>query len=174
MSDLQSIQVALEGAAKRRRWQRATNGLWRGLFAGAIVWLVAIATYKLAPIPSSILAGAAGLAGLLMLGAFFQGWYRKPTIQETARWVDQQERLRERLSTALELASTGGNENWRTLLVADAARFASKLDPRKLLPYRLPQICRWTVLALALSAGLGFVPEYRSQDYLQKKQDAVA
>ncbi len=174
MSDLQSIQSALELAAKRRRWQHAANGLWRGLFVGAVLWVLALIIYKLAPVPFIILIGAAALAGLLTLAGFFQGWFRKPSLAETARFVDQKEKLKERLSSALELASTGGNETWRTLLVADAAKFASKLDPRKLLPYSLPQICRWTVLALALGAGLGFVPEYRSQDYLQKKQDAVA
>ncbi len=174
MSDLLSIQTALARAGNRRRWQRACNGLWRGFFAGTIAWLVALGIYKLAPIPSSILFGAAALAGVLLAGGFFQGWYRKPTLQETARWVDQRQHLKERLSPALEWGAGGANENWRCLLVADAARFAAKLDPRKLLPYRLPQISRWTLLTLALSAGLGFVPEYRSPAYLQKKQDALA
>ena len=56
----------------------------------------------------------------------------------------------------------------------DAARFASKLDPRKIFPYRLPRAGLWSMIALALAAGLGFVPEYRSKDYLAKQQDAQA
>jgi predicted nucleic acid-binding Zn-ribbon protein len=174
VSELDSIQSALARAAARRRWLRAWNGLWRGLFAGTVVWLLALAAFKLAPIPSTILPGAAAVAGLLTLGGFLQGWFRKPTLQQTARWVDNNQRLQERLSTALELGASGASENWRALIVADAARFVSKLDPRKLIPFHLPRATRWALGMLALSAGLGFLPEYRTQAYLQKKQDAQA
>ena len=95
-------------------------------------------------------------------------------MEQTARWVDDHQRLQERLSTALELGKSGANENWRLLLMADAARFASKLDPRKLIPFHLPRATRWALAALALSAGLGFLPEYRTQAFLQKQQDAQA
>jgi hypothetical protein len=174
MSQLDSIQSALARAAARRRWLRSWNGLRRGLFAGAIVWLIALATFKLAPIPGSILPGAAALAALLTLGGFLHGWFHQPTLQQTARWVDDHQRLQERLSTALELGQSGASENWRVLIVADAARFASKLDPRKLIPFHLPRATRWALAALALSAGLGFLPEYRSQAFLQKQQDVRA
>ena len=70
------------------------------------------------------------------------------------------------------MSQSGGNESWRALQVADAAKFAATLDARRLLPMRLPAMARWAVLSLALCATLGFVPEYRSQDYVQKKQEA--
>ncbi len=174
MSQLDSIQGALARAAARRRWLRSWNGLWRGLLAGAIVWLTALAAFKLAPIPGVILPGAAALAGLLTLGGFLHGWFHQPTLQQTARWVDDKQRLQERLSTALELGQSGASENWRGLIMADAARFASKLDPRKLIPFHLPRATRWALAALAVSAGLGFLPEYRTQAFLQKRQDALA
>ena len=174
MSQLDSIQGALARAAARRRWWRGWNGLWRGLFAGAVVWLLALAAFKLAPIPSTILTGALALAGLLTLGGFFHGWFHRPTLEQTARWVDDHQRLQERLSTALELGKSGANENWRLLLMADAARFAAKLDARKLIPFHLPRATRWALTALALGAGLGFLPEYRTQAFLQKQQDAHA
>jgi predicted nucleic acid-binding Zn-ribbon protein len=174
VSELESIQSALEGAASRRRWLRGWNGFWRGFFIGSLVWLAALATFKLAPIPSSVLLGAAALAAILTLGGFLLGWFRKATLQQTARWVDKDQQLQERLSTALELGKSGTNENWRLLLVSDAARFASSLDPRKLFPSRLPPVSRWALVVLILGAGLGFVPEYRSHAYLQKQQDALA
>lgn len=174
MSELESIQTALERTAARRRWLRGWNGLWRGLFAGALLWLAALASFKLAPVPSPILSGAVVLAGLLTLGGFLRGWFHKPSLQQTARWLDQNQRLQERLSTALELSQSPANENWRALLLSDAARFASQLDPRKLFPWRLPRVSRWALAALALGAGLGFIPEYRTPAYLQKQQDAQA
>ena len=174
MSELQVIQTALAQAARRRRWQRAVNGLCRGLLVGGFIWLLALAAYKIFPIPTEILFGAAAFAAVPALVGFVHGWIRKMTLSETARWVDEQQKLQERLSTALELATAGGNENWRTLLISDAARFASKIDPRKMVPFRLPRASQWALLVLAFCAGLGFVPEYRSKEFLEKKQDAVA
>ena len=51
MSDLQIIEGTLERAARRRRWERAFRGLWQGLLVGAAIWLAALATYKIFPIP---------------------------------------------------------------------------------------------------------------------------
>jgi hypothetical protein len=177
MSDFDAIQLVLVRAARRRRWERALNGLWQGLFIGTVVWLAALATYKLAPIPFTIINGAGIFAGLCALAEFARGWTRRLTLRQTARRLDEHEQLQERLSTALELAPTpptAATDGWRALLVSDAARFAAKLDPRKIFPYRLPRVSRWVLAALALSAGLGFIPEFRTKAYVQKQQDAQA
>ena len=141
---------------------------------GASIWLLALILYKLTPIPLTVLYAAAGVAGLSMLVGFLHGWLKKATIQQTARWVDGHQQLQERLSTALEVASAGSNESWRALLISDAARFAATIDPRKLFPFQLPKASRWALLLLALSAGLGFVPEYRSKEFQEKKNDTAA
>jgi hypothetical protein len=172
MSEIEVIHQALASAANRRRWQSALNGLSRGLVAGSVLWLAALAIFKVFPIPYLVVSAAAMAGGLLTVVLFMRGWLRKPTLAQTARWVDGKERLQERLSTALELATAGGDASWRTLLVADAARFAKEIDPRKLMPLRLPRAGRWAALALALGAGLGFAPEYRSKAFLENQQDA--
>jgi hypothetical protein len=172
MSDFDAIQSVLLRAARRRRWERAWNGLWQGLFLGAAVWLAALVTYKLAPIPVVVPNAAGIFAVLCILAGFACGWLRRSTLGQTARCLDERQNLQERLSTALELAPTGPIEGWRALLMSDAARFAGKLDPRKIFPYRLPRISRWALAALALGAGLGFVPEYRSKAYVDKQQEA--
>ena len=171
MSDLESIQTAVGRAAKRRRWLRAWRGFWTGLFAGASVWLLALAWYKIRPIPVEIVHGAAGIGVLFLLIGFIHGWLRPMSLLETARWIDEQQKLQERLSTALELSNNPAQSNWKTLLVADAAKHARTLDPRRLIPAHLPAASRWALLVLALGAGLGFIPEYRSKDYLQKQTD---
>src|ERR1043166_7092008 len=122
MSELQAIQQTLVRAARRRRWQRAWHGMWRGLFAGAIAWMLTIATYKLVPIPQYAFFAAGIFAVVALLTGFFYGWMHNPSIEATARWLDEQQKLQERLSTALEVASAGKNENWRPLLINDAAR----------------------------------------------------
>jgi hypothetical protein len=143
------------------------------LLVGAIIWLVALAAYKALPIPAwTLIAGAsAGLA--CALGGLVAGLCRRLTAAETARWIDQREKLQERLSTALEVSTVPASGEWKQLVLDDAARHASKVDPRRLLPFGFPMIARWALLVLMLSAGLGFVPEYRSQRYRQGQQDAA-
>ena len=173
MSELNTIEAALQKAAQRRRLDCTLRGAWRGLLVASILWLVMLIAYKLLPIPFEAVAvvGAGGLL-CIFVGAIVGGW-RKLSTNETARWVDVKQNLKERLSTALEVTQTGSGEEWRTLLVNDAAHHAQGLDAKKLLPLHLPKFTRWALVILLVGAGLGFVPEYRSQKFIQKQNDAA-
>jgi len=174
MSELNKIESALEKAARRQRMARALRGVWIGLLIASTVWLAALVAFKVLPLNASMLlfAGAAGLACIVVAGV--AGGWRKPSLMETARWVDVKQNLKERLSTALEVAQRPVDAEWQRLLVHDAAEHAHGLDPRRMLPLHLPKVARWSALILALAACLGFVPEYRSKEYKQKQADAVA
>jgi hypothetical protein len=171
MSELQVIQSALEAAAWRRRWARALRGLWNGLLIGAIVSLCLIGIYHLVPMPLWALAGAALVPFPAMLVGLLIGGWRKPALNEVARWVDSRQKLKERLSTALEVGSCSDASGWSDLVLSDAARHAKEIDAARLLPLHLPRGTRWALVVLALAAGLGFVPEYRSNSFLQKRTD---
>ena len=171
MSDLETIQTAVRRATQRLRWQRALRGVCYGLFVGASLWLLALGCYKLFPIPFAIVLASAGVALLLLIIGFIYGWSRPMSLLETARWIDQRQKLHERLSTALEMAASPTDGNWKDLLLSDAAGHARALDPRRLIPTQLPKVSRWALLILALSAGLGFIPEYRSKAFVQKQNE---
>src|SRR5262245_6798609 len=117
MSELHQIEQTLERAARRQRLDRALHGLWRGLLVGGIVWLVVLAVYKIFPIPllSLTIAGTVGV--LCVLAGLIIGGWRGTSLIQTARWVDQKKDLKERLSTALEMANATANENWKQLVV---------------------------------------------------------
>ncbi len=171
MSEIQIIESALQRAAGRRRWARALRGLWVGLLVGALLCLLLIGAYHLFPLPLWTVTLAAILPfPCILVGMIIGGW-RKPGLSEVARWVDGRQQLQERLSTALEVSSAGVVGNWRDLVVTDAADHLKGLDVRRLVPFRLTKAARWAVVVLALGAGLGFVPEYRSKAYLQKKAE---
>lgn len=172
MSEINIIEKVLEKTARRVRWQQGWKGFWQGLLVGSCLWVAALVIYKLFPVSSVVLAGGAVCAVLAMVAGFVLGWRQRPTLLDTARWLDGERKLQERLSTAWEVAATHGSDTWRDLLVTDAAKHANKIDPRALLPYRLPTATRWALLSLALAAGLGFVPEYRSATHLQEQRDA--
>ncbi len=167
------IQAVVRRTARRRRWQRAFCGLWQGVFVGSLVWLVALGVDKLFPIPTAALlwAGLALPAGAVV-GAVLAAW-RSPCLAETARWLDRRVQLKERLSTALELAESSPPGAWRQLVLADAASHAKQVDEHRLLPFTLPRSSRWTLLAVALGVGLGFIPEYRTKAHVQKQADAA-
>lgn len=172
MSELQIINAALERAARRRRWLRALRGLWRGLLVGAIVSLLFLAAYHLFPLPLWTLTAAAVAPFPCMLAGLVLGGWRAPALTEVARWVDGRQKLKERLSTALEVSREPEDASWRDLVLADAAQHAGKIDPRQLAPLHLPTAARWALILLVLGAGLAFVPEYRSKSALQAKADA--
>src|SRR6266853_1177411 len=172
VNEFQVIESALKSAARRRRLERAWRGFWQGLLAGGLIWLLTIAAYKIFPLPAvSLFAGGIAAAVVTLAGLILAAG-RKVSLPETARWVDARKQLQERLSTALELAAAPGAGEWKDLLVRDAARHAKDLDARQLLPFRLPMVSRWALLVVALGTGLGFVPEYRSREFVQKQKDA--
>ncbi len=172
MSDLQVIESTLRRMGARRRLHRAWRMAWHSLFVAACLWLVALAVFKVAPVPEASLWGVGVVAlGCLPVG-FLIGWWRNPSMMETARWVDGREHFQERLGTALEVAGHRPGGSWRELVVSDAAGCARRLNFRAALPFRLPLVTRWSLLVLAVGAGLGFVPEYRSKDYLQRQREA--
>jgi len=174
MSDLRLIESTLASAGRRRRWQRAWRGLWRGLLVGVSVWLLALAAYKVLPVPARVLTtGALVALAAVVLGSGFGGW-RHDRLLNTARWLDQRQQLQERLSTALELGSSDQAGQWPQLVAADAANALKALDLRRLLPYHLTPASRWVLVGLVLSASLGFVPEYRSKDYLRRQREKEA
>ena len=171
MSELQIIESALEQAARRRRWARALRGLWQGLLAGAVLSLLLIGAWHLLPLPLWTLTVATVAPFLCALAGLVIGGWRKPVLNEVARWVDGRQHLQERLSTALEVASAKEGSSWRDLVVTDAVNHVKGLDLRRMVPFRLTRATRWALVILALGAGLGFVPEYRSKRYLQKKAE---
>lgn len=171
MSELQIVESALERAARRRRWAQALRGLWQGLLFGAALSLLLAGAYHLFPLPTWTLQAAALVPVPCLLAGLLIGGWRRPRINEMARWVDGRQHLQERLSTALEVAAQPSADRWSELVVADAAEHAKALDPRRLVPFNLPKATRWALVLLALCAGLGFVPEYRSKSFLQKKAE---
>jgi hypothetical protein len=172
MSELQIIETTLQRTARRRRLARALRGLWRGLMAGSLLWLVALGVFKLAPIPVEALWWTGGAALLCPLAGFVIGGWRQSTLPATARWLDVQQNLKERLSTALEVGASANDSSWGQLVVNDAVAHVGEIDPRRLVRFGLPKAARWAVLILAMAVGLGFVPEYRSKAHQQKEADA--
>lgn len=176
MAGFEQIDEVLRRAARRRRAQRGWRGLWWGLLGCGVVWSLTLGLYKVLPLPMAPTFTVGGLLGAaLPLIGLLIGLSRRESPLLTARWLDLQQGLKERLSTAVEFRDEPAKGAWEKLIVADALRHLKGLDVRRLLPWRVPAMSRYVLLALALAAGLGWVPEYRSEAYreAQRQQAAV-
>src|ERR1041385_5207856 len=172
MSELQVIETMLRQAASRRRWARALTGLGTGLLIGALLSLLLVGFYHLRPLPLWTLLVASAVPLVSMLSGMLVRAFHQTSLKDTARWVDVRQHLHERVSTALELASDPKAGEWQKLVVADAAARVARLDQKRLVPFLLPKkSLRWALALLAMTAGLGFVPEYRSKTALKKQAD---
>ena len=174
MSEKQVIDAKIDAAARRRKLQRGWQNMWLGLLIGVCLWLASLSVYKLAPVPQTTLlwTGVIGLA--LPLAGLLFGLAKRFAGSDTARWLDREIGLKERLSTAVEMSDISAkNCAWSALVISDAAKAAGKIEPGKLLPLRLPNVCHWTLLVLAACVGLGFVPEHRSQAHLDQQRDSA-
>ena len=174
MSEFQVIEQTLEATASRRRWQRGWRGFWRGFLVAGIIWLTGLALYKFFPLPEEFLLGAFILGWLGPVIGFLRQYTPQVSKVEAARWLDQEQQLKERLSTALEMADAPKDTEWKRLLVNDAATKIGQIDVRKLLPFSLPSAAKWSVVLLMLTLVLGLVPEYRSVEYRQRRQDQAS
>src|SRR5688572_7821023 len=106
MNELEMIRATLARTTRRRRLAHGLSGLWKGALVGAVLLLVGIGVYKVAPIPANVLAaiGVSALAAAVI--GFIAGWMRPVTLMETARWVGGKKKFQERLSTALEIGES--------------------------------------------------------------------
>jgi tetratricopeptide (TPR) repeat protein len=174
MSEKKVIDAKIDAATRRRKLQWGWQNMWLGLLIGVCLWLASLSVYKLAPVPQTTLlwAGVIGLA--LPLAGLLIGLAKRFAGSDTARWLDREIGLKERLSTAVEMSDISAkNSAWSALVISDAAKAAGKIEPGKLLPLRLPKVCHWTLLVLAACVGLGFVPEHRSQAHLDHQRDSA-
>ena len=169
MREIQTIEAALNRVAWRRRWFRAWNGFFQGLLLASLAWLMATLGFKFLPLPFAMF----GVLGLAALGAvalgFIWGGFRTDGLLETARWLDQQLGSKECLSAAVELHQTSGP--WGAALLQEGLKWVGHVQTARLLTYQLPAAARWTMWLLLASVCLGWVPEYRSQDFLDRQRE---
>lgn len=168
MKERKHIEEKLKRAASRRRWREAWAGLWKGFFWGALLWLTTLITFKLLPIPFFTLGWAGMVWGGFALVGFVWPLLKPINLAQTAQWVDEQCGLKERFTAALEF---DGKEEWGSFIMKDAQQFLDRVHPKNLIAFNLPSLAKWSVLVLALSAGLGFIPEYRTEAYLQEEKE---
>ncbi len=147
-----TVQLHLQPVRVRQRLQRAvTIGGW-GLLAGSLIGLIAAAlNFWLGPLGASWLPLAIAFVGAA--AGMLAGWLWHHELREAAFAVDQHCRLKDRATTALEFAQREKSSVVCQLALADALSHLQGVNPRDVVPFRLPRVLPYAVVAL-LATGL--------------------
>lgn len=170
MSEQELIHSKLRTLARRLQRDAVLNFVAKVALWSCLGLLVVFGLYKVLPLPFTIVEAVFALAALVLIGATVYGFLRRVPLASAARFADQKLSLKERLSSAIEIASNGGSVPMSDLVLRDAARHAEQLNPKEVLPLHLPRSARWVVLSLIAIVGLAFVPEYRTAEFKERER----
>ncbi len=158
--DLARSRVDQRLAAVRYRWHArlAYDLAWRGLaLAGAVVVLLILAALFLpastfAPVLWSCLAGAATVLGWWAR----RSWGARFDRQRTARFIDAQAGLDDRLTTLVACPETSTSAPLLAVVVAQALDREASWRPEILVPSALPKAARAAAVTWALAAAVAW------------------
>lgn len=131
------LQKRLDAVCRRLRLLSLLQAAVSGMVAASAVCALLLVASLVLPLPAYALWWLSGLAGLIIL---FVRWDRAQSRLDAAFLIDSQLGLQERVTAATEFSSL---DRAQPVLIrrlqADAARLASDIDPRRIVPYRMPR-----------------------------------
>ena len=99
---------------------------------------------------------------IIVLGAvvsgFFLSFRNRKTYSDIARYVDEKQTLKERVGTSLELIQQNLKGELVDLQILDSTDEVSKLDIKKIMPFVVPPILKWSSIPLLIIALSFAVP----------------
>src|SRR5919108_2704086 len=145
---------------RRARWVRRRAILLQALFIGLCLSLGLAIWHRFMPLPIGQLIefgmGAMAFCAIVALGIGLRS--RADPMSLLIR-ADRTLKLRERLSTAYELAASPRPHPLRAIVLQEAARVARSVNPFRVIPSTTPRTLRWTpflLLAIVLVLVVDF------------------
>ena len=147
-----TVHLHLQPVRVRQRLQRALAvGGW-GLLAGSLIGLiVAGLNFWIGPLMASWIPLAIAVVGAAL--GMLAGWLWQHELREAAFAVDEHYRLKDRATTALEFAGRERSSVACQLALDDALTHLQGINPREVVPLRVPRVIPYAALAL-LATGM--------------------
>jgi hypothetical protein len=146
--------------ARRARWVRRRALLLQALFIGLCLCLGVAIFYRFVPLPIGRLVEInLACMALCVLVAVVIGLRSRAEPMALLIRADRALRLKERLSTAYELATSPNSHPFRAIVLQEAARVARSVNPFRVIPATTPRTLRWTPFLL-LAAILVLVVDF--------------
>ena len=151
---------------RRARWVRRRALLLNALFVWLCLCLVLAIWHRFVPLPIGRLVEVGlGLLALCAVGALIVGQRSRADALGLLIRADRALKLKERLSTAYELATSPHPHPLRAVVLQEAARVARSVNPFRVVPSTTPRTLRWTpflllaiVLVLVVDFGMILPP----------------
>ncbi len=151
------LERKISAVKRRMRLFRVLDwALWAMLF-GLVLSALAVVALRLFPNSIDPLILSAAITGGLVLVAVIAACAKRLTKFEAAQHADSKLGLNERLSSALLLHEEGNEAPALTALEADAARYASQIQPGKDFRYRTPPHAKHVIWPLAAIFAVYFL-----------------
>jgi hypothetical protein len=164
MGELMEHEELLQRTARtlmrRAGWVRRRALLLHALFSGLCLCLALAIWHRFVPLPIGRLVefGLAAMAFCAMV-AIALGLRSRADPMSLLIRADRTLRLKERLSTAYELATSPHPHPLRPIVLQEAARVARSVNPFRVIPSTTPRTLRWTpflLLAIVLVLVVDF------------------
>ncbi len=101
---------------------------------------------------------------IIVIGAVVSGFIlsfrNRKTYSDIAKYVDEKQTLKERVSTSLELIQQNLQGELADLQILDSTEEVSKIDIKKIMPFVVPPILKWSSIPLLIIA-LSFAVPYQ-------------
>ena len=179
-----TIYGTLTAVRQRHRGQRVIEGVSWGLLGGSLTALPFLIIHLISGLGGSGLGGWNPwmLFALLAVSGMFLGavigWMLPLTPHGAARCVDRHYRFKDRILTALHFLPKAESTLMERLQLEDARRHAEQVDPRAVLPYRLPQNFSWslgvTLLAFAICLLSPFFNKHQAFAAVERLPEVVS
>jgi hypothetical protein len=156
------LQRLVRTLRRRAGWVRRRTLLLQALFIGLCLCLALAVWHRFMPLPIGQLVEF-GMAAMVLCAmvALVIGLRSRADPMGLLIRADRTLRLKERLSTAYELATSSHSHPLRPIVLQEAARVARSVNPFRVIPSTTPRTLRWTpflllaiVLVLVVDFGL--------------------
>lgn len=157
----EKISRPLDLIRKRHRLQRVFEGISWGVIIGSlsVIPLLLVHVFGFAEQLRPMFALFTFLFSGIVLGSL-AGFLLPTDPHESARQTDKHYRFKDRLLTAKKLLGRQESTLMERLQLDDAARHAERVDPKDVVPYRLPKNFPWALGTTVLALIIGLVSPY--------------
>ncbi len=146
------IKNQLKSLQNRKRTQAVIHKVGQTLFIGLFILALLSITVRLVSFPVSTLFATTLVILISLTVGIFLGFRKRITMIDTLRHVDNQLKLKERLTTAWEMIQIDRQDELTQLQIDDTVKNIANKELSKCIPLTVPSILKWTPIPLLIFA----------------------
>ena len=146
------IKNQLKSLQNRKRTQAVIHKTTQALFIGLSILALLSITVRLVSFPMSTLFATTLVILISLTVGIFLGFRKRITLIDTLRHVDNQLKLKARLTTAWEMIQIDRQDELTQLQIDDTVKNIANKELSKCIPLTVPSILKWIPIPLLIFA----------------------